>query len=43
MHQHKDDDQPVRVAEAVRAACLAAMQESYEEAGMRGKELGSML
>lgn len=36
MPQHKDEDQHVRIAEAVRAACLAAMQESYEEAGMRG-------
>ena len=36
MHQQKDEDQHLQVAEAVRAACLVAMQESYEEAGIRG-------
>lgn len=35
MHQH-DEDQYVQIAEAVRAACLAVAQESYEEASIRG-------
>ncbi|MGE0681088.1 MAG: acetyltransferase [Candidatus Binatia bacterium] len=36
MHQQETEDQHLRVAEIVRAACLAAAQESYEEASMRG-------
>jgi hypothetical protein len=36
MHTLETEDQYLRVAEAVRAACLAALQESYEEAGIRG-------
>ena len=36
MHQQETEDQHLRVAEAVRAACLVAAQESYEEASMRG-------
>lgn len=30
------DDQLLRVAEVVRAACVRAAHESYEEASMRG-------
>jgi hypothetical protein len=35
---NKDDDERnlLRIAEAIRAACLKAALESYEEAGMRG-------
>jgi hypothetical protein len=35
---NKDDDERhlLRIAEAVRAACLEAALESYEEAGIRG-------
>jgi hypothetical protein len=35
---NKDDDERnlLRIAEAIRAACLEAALESYEEAGMRG-------
>ena len=36
MHQQETEDQHLRVAEAVGAACLAAAQESYEEANIRG-------
>jgi hypothetical protein len=36
MHLQEAEDQLLWVAEAVRAACLAAAQESYEEASMRG-------
>jgi hypothetical protein len=36
MHLLEAEDQLLRVAEAVRAACLAAAQESYEEARIRG-------
>ena len=36
MQPQEVDDQLVRVAEVVRAACVAAAQESYEEASMRG-------
>jgi hypothetical protein len=35
---NKDDDERnlLRIAEAIRAACLEAALESYEDAGMRG-------
>lgn len=36
MHPQEAEGQQLQVAEAVRAACLAVAQESYEEAGMRG-------
>lgn len=36
MQPQEAEEQLLRVAEAVRAACLAAAQESYEEASMRG-------
>jgi hypothetical protein len=36
MHLQEAEDQLLRVAEVVRAACLAAAQESYEETSMRG-------
>ncbi len=36
MQPQEAEDQLLQIAEAVRAACLAAAQESYEEAGMRG-------
>jgi hypothetical protein len=36
MRPQEEEDQQLRVAEAVRAACLAVMQESYEEGRMRG-------
>ena len=36
MHTHEAENQQLRVAEAVRAACLAVAQESYEEASIRG-------
>jgi hypothetical protein len=36
MHPQEADEQFLRVAEAVRAACLATAQESYEEASIRG-------
>ena len=36
MHQQESENRHLRVAEAVRAACLAAAQESYDEASMCG-------
>jgi hypothetical protein len=36
MSQQNTEWDPVRLAEAVRAACLAAAREGYEEASMRG-------
>ena len=36
MRQHQDEDPQLQAAEAVRAACLATLQESYEEASIRG-------
>ena len=36
MNTHEVDQYTLRLAEAVRAACLAAALESYEDASMRG-------
>jgi hypothetical protein len=36
MSKHSDERNLLRVAEAIRAACLNAALESYEEAGIRG-------
>ncbi len=36
MPPHEVDDELLRVAEVVRAACVTAAQESYEEASIRG-------
>jgi len=36
MNEHDVDQDYLRIAEAVRAACLAAALENYEEASMRG-------
>ena len=36
MQPQEVDDQLLRLAEAVRAAYVAAVQKSYEEASMRG-------
>jgi hypothetical protein len=36
MNEHDVDQDHLRIAEVVRAACVAAALESYEEASMRG-------
>jgi hypothetical protein len=36
MSEHNVDQDHLRIAEAVRTACLEAALESYEEASMRG-------
>lgn len=36
MSKHCDEGNLLRIAEAIRAACLDAALESYEEAGIRG-------
>jgi hypothetical protein len=36
MSKHCDERNLLRIAEAIRAACLDAALESYEEAGIRG-------
>ena len=36
MSEHDAEQDCLRIAEATRAACLAAALESYEEAGIRG-------
>ena len=35
MNSHDDERNLLRIAEAIRAACLEAALESYEEASMR--------
>jgi hypothetical protein len=36
MNTHNDEQNLLRIAEAIRAACLDAALESYEDASMRG-------
>ena len=36
MSEHNVDQDLLQIAEAIRAACLAAALESYEDASMRG-------